>query len=114
MNSENKSWITTYEINHKNWKIQYIYSFYFSIVTMITVGYGDIIPQNEVEKVFCIFMVIFSCGIFGFFLNRVGIIIQEMFKKDDDLRFIISNLIINYIKNGNFFFNLKSYFLSNF
>lgn len=39
----------------------YLYSFYFSTVTMFTVGYGDISPSNDLERMFAIgFMMICS------------------------------------------------------
>jgi hypothetical protein len=36
---------------------------------MVTVGYGDIVPNNDVEKVFSIFTILFSCGIFAYSVN---------------------------------------------
>lgn len=47
----------------------YISSFYWSIVTMCTVGYGDIGPVTYIERVFVIAMVLCSSFIFGFSMN---------------------------------------------
>ena len=37
----------TYNLNHDSAVSQYLNAFYFSTVTMISVGYGDIVPQSN-------------------------------------------------------------------
>jgi hypothetical protein len=39
---------------------------------MITLGYGDIVPINTIERGFIVILTMFSCGVFAFSLNRVG------------------------------------------
>ena len=48
---------------------KYINTFYFSIITMVTVGYGDITPKSSIEKTYVIFMTILSCGVFAYAVN---------------------------------------------
>lgn len=48
---------------------KYINSFYFSIITMVTVGYGDITPKSTIEKLYVTIMTILSCGIFAYVVN---------------------------------------------
>lgn len=43
--------MTSLEINHSNEFILYIYSFYYASTTILTVGYGDISPENPAEVV---------------------------------------------------------------
>jgi hypothetical protein len=43
----------------------YIHAFYFTIVTMISVGYGDISPKNNSERIFSVFSMLTSCAVFG-------------------------------------------------
>jgi hypothetical protein len=53
------------EIDKNSWTTQYINSLYFSVVTMITIGFGDITPTNSLEKLFSIFVMLISSGMFG-------------------------------------------------
>ena len=36
----------------------YIVSFYFTVTTIVTVGYGDITPKNSGERVICMLLMI--------------------------------------------------------
>jgi len=82
------TWLEFVKIENDNWQIKYVNSLYFSIVTMVTVGYGDICPQNTIEKGFSINMIILSCGFFAYALNSVGIILKEMYREDDEFKFL--------------------------
>ncbi len=42
----------------------YVTSFYFTVTTIVTVGYGDITPVSIIEKILCIFLMI--TGVIGF------------------------------------------------
>jgi len=45
---------------------------------MITVGYGDITPKSTITKIFVIFVMIISSGVFGYVMNKIATIFQEM------------------------------------
>ena len=47
-------------------------SIYWAVVTLTTVGYGDIHPVNKYEKIYTIFVNFISCGVFAYCLNRIG------------------------------------------
>ena len=47
-------------------KDQYITSFYFTITTITTVGYGDISAGTTSEKIICIFIMLIGVIAFSF------------------------------------------------
>lgn len=50
----------------------YIDSFYFSVSTLTTVGYGDITPTKEITRLFTIFYVLIGVSIFFYGLFSIG------------------------------------------
>ncbi len=47
-------------------------SFYFSSITLTTVGYGDLAPQTAAGKLFTVFYVFTGIGLIVAFLNTVA------------------------------------------
>lgn len=60
---------------------------YFTIITMITVGYGDIAPVNSVEKIYTIFMNLLSCGTFAYAISCIGQIFSEQALNESEFKF---------------------------
>lgn len=57
---------------------KYIYAYYYSTTTMMTVGYGDITPQTLMEMGISAFLMLVGCGIFGYSFNLIGKIMNDM------------------------------------
>jgi len=73
---------------------------------MNTVGYGDIVPQNDIERIFCIFFIYIACGLFAYTLNVVGNIIQQISKNKS--QFLNNIMVINgYLNKKNINFDLR-------
>lgn len=70
--------MTKKEIDQEFWYIQYLNSLYYVIVTMCTVGYGEITPQNNNEIVLSIVTILVTCGVFAYMLNSIGVIAEEL------------------------------------
>jgi len=47
-------------------------SLYFSVVTLATVGYGDLTPTTDVAKLFSIIYIFVGVGILGVFISTVS------------------------------------------
>lgn len=77
-------------IEHKNYQIIYLYSLYWSIVTMMTVGYGDITPKNPFEVFFSMLALMVGCAVYGYNLNSIGMILQKIYKENNDFHENIS------------------------
>lgn len=43
---------------------------YFSYTTLSTVGFGDFNPRSDLERLFCILVLLLGVGIFGFILGN--------------------------------------------
>ena len=85
----NITWITNMGLENSNWMERYLYSVYWALTTMVTVGYGDISPQNKIETVFCIFTFLIGTMVFGYSLNCIGGLLTKMDEKDKELKYIL-------------------------
>jgi len=80
------TWLSAKGLVNEDWDTRYLYSFYFIVITMNTVGYGDITPQNPVEVLFCVFFVFVACIMFGYCINCVGTIFQDFYKRESEFK----------------------------
>ncbi|KAL4438145.1 hypothetical protein ABPG74_016924 [Tetrahymena malaccensis] len=72
------TWITAYKLDNQLWSTQYIRAQYYASVTMITVGYGDTVPQNDTEEIICMIGMMLTCGVFAYAINSIGSILNEL------------------------------------
>lgn len=73
-----RSWLQHIGIDYSSWAIKYIYSLYWSVTTIVTVGYGDITPQNEYEVVVTIFIELSGSALFAYLINVIGVAMGEL------------------------------------
>ena len=72
--------------NGQKWYFGYIDSFYFSVVTIVTVGYGDYSPKTAFEKSYVIFMILIGCAQHAYSISTIGNIIAEINRQNDEVR----------------------------
>ena len=87
--NDNNNWIKNNAISNDSWYEKYTTSIYFSIATMMTVGYGDVIPKSPYEKIVAIIMMIISNTIFGYTMSKIGMIFDSLDVVSKINRFII-------------------------
>ena len=66
------------DLNINSREDQYIAALYFSMTTMLTVGFGDIIPNTSLERLYTIFLMVMGGGVLGYALNRISTILQTL------------------------------------
>ncbi|EAR99727.2 cation channel family protein (macronuclear) [Tetrahymena thermophila SB210] len=82
--SSQKIWMIQY-INDE-WYIRYFNSLYWSVVTMITLGYGDIVPITIVEKILVTFIGLVGCLVLSYSMNQFGLILNDLYRKKKEFK----------------------------
>ncbi|EAR86638.2 cation channel family protein (macronuclear) [Tetrahymena thermophila SB210] len=78
----NYNWVVSCNLINKPWETLYLKSVYFIIITMITVGFGDITPKNNAETIYVLGIALLSCFQFGYTVNIIGSLFQEKAQKE--------------------------------
>ncbi|MBI5332172.1 MAG: two pore domain potassium channel family protein [Candidatus Aenigmarchaeota archaeon] len=68
---------------HNIEKWSYLNSFYFTGVTLLTIGYGDITPVTDIGKIFTVF---FGFSGIGMVLLTLTIMSQHFFEQQERIR----------------------------
>ena len=95
-----QTWLSAKGLVSSPWLEKYLYSIYWSSVTIMTVGYGDIVPQNNKEVMVALITIIFGCGVYAFNLNSIGMILQDINKENNRFKHNI-NIINQFMKRKN-------------
>ncbi|KAM3132212.1 hypothetical protein pb186bvf_015672 [Paramecium bursaria] len=74
----NQSWLIQHDLQNESAWIKYDASFYWATLTMVTVGYGDIVPVNYVEQIVASIIMFISTIIFAYSMNQIGIIVKNI------------------------------------
>ena len=80
------SWINRVSPFDKSWVDLYCQSIYWALTTIATVGYGDITPQTNKERLFCMLIMIAGSAIFGYSVNKIGGILDNLNQKKSNLK----------------------------
>lgn len=57
--------------------LSWVDAYYFCIITLTTVGYGDITPKTDIGKIFTTFYLFVGIGMIGLFINTIMSRAQE-------------------------------------
>ena len=61
----------------------YLDSLYFTVITITTIGYGDLIPKTNIGKIFTIFFSFLGIGMAFYFFTLFGKYIYKKTFKDE-------------------------------
>ena len=79
--TSNITWLSKLDLTHASSVYQYLFALYWSTVTLMTVGYGDISAQNIHEICFSIITINVGCGILAYIINTIGLVIGDINKE---------------------------------
>lgn len=89
--------MVNYGVDNVDWDIKYLAAIYYSVTTMVTIGYGDIHSYTTTEMTFSIFTMIVASGVFGYSMSSIMSTIEN-----DDAQIIElksqNTKILKYIK----------------
>jgi len=72
------NWLTAGGFQDYNTFEFYIASWYFSVMTMSTIGYGDISPVTSIERVVACIMMLVGAGIYAYVVGSITTTVQSM------------------------------------
>ncbi|EDK31574.2 cyclic nucleotide-binding domain protein (macronuclear) [Tetrahymena thermophila SB210] len=103
---EMNTWLQVKGLQDEDWIVRYVNSLYWAIITMNTVGYGDITPNTNIEKIFVVFITVICCGVFGYAINTIGSIVREIALKEAAFKQIKFDISM-YMRNRNISRNVQ-------
>lgn len=79
---------------------QYLSAFYFSLVTVTTVGYGDILPDTPAEKQFVILCIITGAFLYAYVIGDFTLLLTNLSQERDeyDSKMRSVNDLLSYIE----------------
>ena len=111
-NQDQVNWISYYNLSDASTFSLYLNSFYWAAMTMVTVGYGDITPKNNVELICANVTMFLACGVFAFSINSIGVMVQQIYKNQSDYKekvHLINQFLLKFQINKKLQAKIKSY-----
>ena len=77
-------WLVAYSYEDEDLLTRYVYSLYWSITIVTTVGYGDITPKTKKERMFGIMYFILAGGLFSVIIGSMNSFIENLYAADEE------------------------------
>jgi hypothetical protein len=82
VNADSVNWMSSYDeelldMQRTRPSTRYVVSLYWAVVTISTLGYGDVLPSTETERIFCIFSAISGGIVFSYTLGNISSLISS-------------------------------------
>lgn len=62
---------------------RYIVSMYWTVMTLSSVGYGDVLPRTHLEQGYAILVMVTGCCMFAFGVVQIANLLSTMAKADN-------------------------------
>jgi voltage-gated potassium channel len=72
------SWVAAQSLETAPAGTQYVRSLYWTVVTMTTVGYGDITPARNVEYVFAILVILAGASLYAYIIGNIASLLSNL------------------------------------
>jgi hypothetical protein len=112
-NSDLDSWLIHGHLLDASWSNRYLNTYYWAITTLATVGYGDIVPCNNIEKIYCIIVMLIGGGIFAYNINKLSYIFGDISKNAREYKAnlkVLNQMMIRRKLNSNLQSKIRNYF----
>ena len=76
-NDDEESWMDHYNLGDDTVE-NYISSLYWAVMTLTTIGYGDILPRTTAERIVCIIGMMIGGGVYAYVVGAVCGIVASM------------------------------------
>lgn len=73
-----ESWVVSYGILDKGIGTKYICSIYWAVTTLGTIGYGDITPKNDLERLVAMVWMLFGVGFYTYTIGSLSSLISSI------------------------------------
>ena len=80
---------------------EYIAALYWSVTTMTTVGYGDVIPQNDTERFYALMSMVVGGGFYGYIIASMASLVST-FDVNQNLYYEKMDTVVAYMRQRNF------------
>lgn len=84
-NFEVESWVVRYDLTESSAGEQYLVAIYFSITTLVTVGYGDVLPATNTEIIIVIFWMLIGVGFYSFTVGSLSSFLSSIDTRESAL-----------------------------
>jgi Ion channel len=86
-----ETWVARLNIRDESALTQYIASYYWSMQTLTTVGYGDIPPYTDPERIICVLWMMTGVFFYSFTIGNLSNIIGNIDKTSEYIKTRLSS-----------------------